>query len=353
MTLIEILVAFMAFVMLVTALVSLARSGLDTWTEGENRKDVYDRAQAVLDLITEDLRNAYAENEWTVVGSERLQPPALLCDADRNGRPHLRFVRTGGDDLSPVLALSGGARTAAVPGNAGAEYGDHREVAYRMDEDPTKFVLYRGTKTYSRKTKGSLFDDKAFPGTRGSAFDRHFTRIDDGVLHVGYQFWTQFTNTWDDSHRIQTSISNRTSQKSGPSLLWDSSRVVEGRFFLHRKRASDEDPDFVYPEIVQVSVTVETTAPDVRGASLAQAADAASMRLYVGTTRGMPDAPSFVKVGSEWIEYQDLTHSEIVVKRRGARGTKPAPHAAGEPIRYGPTFVAEVRLPVHREAATP
>ena len=45
MTLVEILVAFVVLILLVTALVSLATQGLETWSQGEARKDLYDRAE--------------------------------------------------------------------------------------------------------------------------------------------------------------------------------------------------------------------------------------------------------------------------------------------------------------------
>ena len=57
MTLIELLVAFVILLMLVAALVTLTTRGLETWTTGEARKDMYERAQVVLDLISADLRN--------------------------------------------------------------------------------------------------------------------------------------------------------------------------------------------------------------------------------------------------------------------------------------------------------
>ncbi|HLY74300.1 MAG TPA: prepilin-type N-terminal cleavage/methylation domain-containing protein, partial [Planctomycetota bacterium] len=59
MTLIELLVAFVVLLMLIAALVTLTTRSLETWTSGEARKDMYDRAQVAIDLISADLRNLY------------------------------------------------------------------------------------------------------------------------------------------------------------------------------------------------------------------------------------------------------------------------------------------------------
>src|SRR5687767_11631171 len=92
MTLIELLVAFVVLLMLVAALVTLTTRSLETWTAGEARKDMYDRAQVALDLISADLRNMYGENEWFTNGMQALPAPALQADVDKNNRPRIRFV---------------------------------------------------------------------------------------------------------------------------------------------------------------------------------------------------------------------------------------------------------------------
>ena len=54
MTLVELLVAFMVFLMMIGALVTLTTRSLSTWMQGETRKEVYDRAQLVLDVVARD-----------------------------------------------------------------------------------------------------------------------------------------------------------------------------------------------------------------------------------------------------------------------------------------------------------
>jgi hypothetical protein len=56
---------------------------------------MYERAQVVLDLISADLRNMYAENEWYSERDAAAPAPALQCDLDKNNQPRIRFVRDG------------------------------------------------------------------------------------------------------------------------------------------------------------------------------------------------------------------------------------------------------------------
>ncbi|MHC4607613.1 MAG: hypothetical protein ACYTAF_11915, partial [Planctomycetota bacterium] len=301
----------------------------------------------ILDLICDDLRNVYPENDWPAFGRKRKQPPAFLADFDANGRPRLRFVRTG-----RFAEMRAGPEKAVDDRVPAARYTDAWEVAYVMDDDAARSILHRGVRYFDREEKGSFFDKKALRRTSGRTFGRYFVPVDDGVLYVGFKFWTQFTNTWDESKRLQKSL-GRSKRSSGPSLIWDSTRSREKKFFAHRKRIDVRDPDFVYPRVVQVSLTIESTQADVRGVELAKDVDAKGKGIPVNTTRWMPDAPNFVKIEKEWIEYRALGPSQIMVKKRGARGTKAARHAAGMRVHFGQTFTAEVCIPAYREAVNP
>src|ERR1043165_9159748 len=152
MTLIELLVAFVVLLMLVAALVSLTTRSLETWTAGEARKDMYDRAQVALDLLSADLRNLYAENEWFTNGMQALPAPALQCDLDKNGRPRIRFVRDGNPAVmrAPIPSPS-----TILPPNY---YGAMWEIAVVMDPDPERNVLYRGIRGFDRRKNGTLLN---------------------------------------------------------------------------------------------------------------------------------------------------------------------------------------------------
>jgi hypothetical protein len=344
MTLVELLVAFMVFSLLITALVTLTNVSLDGWSRGEQRKDIYDRALILLDTITNDLRNAYSENEVFFDGQQELQPAAFLCDFDANRQQRLRFVRTGTPRMGRVTLGS----DAAVKYPAAA-YGDLWETAYVMDTDPEKkSVLWKAVRPFDRRAGATLL--------RTTGYDRQlpdlFRPLEKGVLHIGFRFWTQYTTTWDDKAQIrQVGPSSRA--VSGPEVRWDSTRMREKAFHFHKKEYDRENPDFVYPEIVQVTVVLESTVSAAEGLRLAEECNAAAASLRLNGTQGLPDAPALVKVGAEWIEYGGKTLTELTNLTRGQRGTPKMSHLSGTPVRFGETFSTEVRIPAFREAQEP
>ncbi len=345
MTLVELLVAFMVLLMLVGALVTLTTSSLETWTAGEARKDVYDRAQIVLDAVASDLRNVYVENElWPEAGTQ-VQAPLLGSDLDKNRNPRIRFVRTGNPAVVRV-APTGQPQRIVPP----MYYGAFWEVAYVLDPDPAGNVLYRGVRAFDRKTGNNLLKPPAHYSPTDSIFTASFREVESGVLYMGYRFWTQYTTTWDESAPVRK-VSPTSREKSGPERIWDSTRV-DRRFYFHRK-LDLTNPDFVYPEIVQVTVTIEAGSPGTHGVRLAQGCDERAPVIQLSHTQGLPDAPGMVKVEGEWIEYGTKGTTEIGNLRRAQRQSAAAGHPAGAPVHFGETFTTDVRLNVYREAQEP
>ena len=344
MTLVEMLVAFMVFVLLITALVSLTNTTLEGWAQGEQRKDVYDRALLLLDSIADDLRNTYSENEVFVSGVRELQVPAFHCDEDRNRQPRLRFVRTG----TPRMGRP--ARVADDLGrpNPAVYYGDLWEVAYVMDPDPEKNILWRAVRPFDRDTGPTLL--------RTTGYERQlpalFRPLEKGVLQVRYRFWTQYTTTWDERQPIrQTGPGSKAG--SGPETRWDSTRHRDKSFHFHRKDFERSNPDFVYPEIVRITAVLESTVSAVEGIRLAEEAGPVATSLRLSGTRGLPDPPARVKIGAEWIEYGGMTLTELTNLKRGLFGTSKMGHGPGAVVHFGEEFSTEVRIAAYREAQEP
>lgn len=347
MTLIELLVAFLILLMLVAALVTLTTRSLETWTAGETRKDMYERAQVALDLVSADLRNLYAENEWYQNGLQALPAPALQCDLDKNSRPRIRFVRDGNP---AVITTPVPAPATILPPNY---YGAMWEVAYVMDPDPEKNVLCRGIRGFDRRRTGTLLNPIEYSSSTDGLWKSAFIPVETGILYIEFKFWTQFTTTWDDRVPITRVTGGRAKQQSGPEKRWDSTRRDDRNFFFYRRTNDIKDPDFVYPEVVQISVTAELSSPDLHGVKVAEMVDEKSTYVHLSHTRGMPDGPSMVKIEGEWIEYRDKTTNDLTGIRRGARNTKAASHQVGVPVHFGETFTTEVKVPVYREAQSP
>ena len=348
MTLVEILVAFVVLILLVTALVSLSTQGLDTWAEGETRKDIYDRAETVLSMIARDLRNVYVENEVYTDGAKELPPPLLQCDVDKNRNPRIRFVRTGRPDVLRPQGGMGKPPTIIPP----MEYGDAFEIAYVMHPDPAKSELCRGARGFDRKTMGTLLRPADYANDTDALFGQCFQAVERGILYVGFDFWTQFTTTWDDSAPLMRARPN-SKQSIGPEKRWDSQRRQDDKFILHRRRPDQTNPDFVYPEIIRVTVTVERGSPEEHGMKVIDEVSPSASALRVTHTRGLADPPALVKIEDEWIEYGRKTSSDLLDLKRGRRGSAPASHAPNKPVRFGETFTTEVRPPAFREAQEP
>jgi len=344
MTLVELLVAFMVFSLLITALVSLTNISLDGWARGEQRKDIYDRALLLLDSITDDLRNAHSENEVFIVGQRELQVPAFACDFDSNKQQRLRFVRTGTSRMGRAARVADDAGLV----NPAVYYADLWEVAYAMDPDPEKNILWRGIRGFDRETGPTLL--------RTTGYDRQipvtFRPVEKGVLYVGFRFWTQYTTTWEERFGIQQ-VGPGSRKGSGPEVRWDSTRQREKAFYFHKKEYDRSNPDFVYPEIVQITIVLESTVSLVEGMRLAEDLNPTAVTARLNGTQGLPDAPNMVKIGAEWIEYGGMTLNELTNLKRGQRGTVKQAHALNASVRFGEAFTTDVRIPAYREAQEP
>jgi len=353
MTLVELLVAFGVFLILVSLLVSLSMTGLETWQEGESRKDAFDRGRLVLDQITDDLRNIFNDTQWYVLDGQRRVHAGVYCDTKGAGQ-RLRFVRVGHEDLmrtDPDKKL-------VRPPNEGV-YTDLWEVAYLLNPEGKPTGLYRGVRYFDRNAiDATLLESKTIEDTKSAAWGRNFNLLDSGVLWVGYRFWTKYTNTWDTQYPVKevTRLIKQVDTKKdnlpvkvGPHLAWDSSRGRIQDFKLFYKQLEDDDPDFAYPEIIQVTAVVESQSADVSGAKLASPVDESGATILLSSSRGVPEAPDFILVGNEWIGYGGKEGQKLTGCRRGMRRTKPAPHELNTTVRFGETFVTDVAIPAYRE----
>jgi type II secretory pathway pseudopilin PulG len=355
MTLIELLVAFGVFLILVGLLVSLSTTGLETWQEGEARKDAFDRARLVLDQVGEDLRNTFADTQWFLTEDRRLLHAGMYCDVDGAGQ-RLRFVRVGHEDAM----WSDPDRRLVRPRNEGL-YTDLWEVAYALNPEGRPSGLYRGVRYFDRNdADATLLEGRTIQNTKSPNWNRAFSLVDSGVLWIGYRFWTKYTNTWDAQFPVKQGprqIKQQDTKKEsvdgkgriGPHQFWDSSRGKITEFRLFYKQLEADDPDFAYPEIVQVTVVVESQSAEVIGAKLAEAIDESATTVLLSSSRGVPEAPDFVLVGKEWISYKGKDGPRLTECVRGVRRSKAAPHALNDTVRFGETFVTDVAIPAYRE----
>jgi hypothetical protein len=339
----------------------ILRTGLFTWRTGEAKRKALETAQLVMSEVAEDLRNIYTheprEGQTTSM--------RLLCDFDANGRQRIRFVRTVAGAISPYARKQAGALVGAKSDlDLVDDYTEARmsalrstsglcEVAYVMDSDPASTKLYRGLRAPVGGA-GTFFVDSNFvPGGSGSAL----IEFTDGVLYLGFHFWTQYTNTWA-VQRIPL-IAPEPGEKSGPALWWDSTRSLQlfkledREFTTFISGSSLGDPrDDIYPLAVQVVLVV---AQGESGAvtKLASNIDDQATRIPLENASAFGRSEyKYAKIDGEWIRYKEVRRGALVLESeygRGARWSTPASHRRGAVVQEGRTFTLTLRLPGGRE----
>ncbi len=350
------------FAFLGTATIGMLRSGLFSWRTGEAKREVLETAQLIMSQVDGDLRNMYTTE--SVEG----QPPyvRLVCDHDANGRQRICFVRTLSGAVSRFTRKEAGALVGAdsdldlVDDYTEARMGSLRstsglcEVAYVMDPDPTSGKLYRGLRAPIGGAGTFFVSSNLVPATSVSPL----IEFADGVLYLGFHFWTQYTNTWDVS--AWPIIAPRQDEKSGPALCWDSTRSlmlvrnpIEGQFTTYLSASSETDTnDDIFPMAVQVVLVL---AEGRSGASsrLTRDVDETSTNLPVENTGIFEElAYQYVWIDGEWIRFNRIDDDTLVLKDeydRGARGTLPAAHRKGASVQAGRTFTVTIMLPGGRE----
>jgi len=350
------------FAFLGTATIGVLRSGLFSWRTGEAKREVLETAQLIMSQVADDLRNMY-----TCESVEGRAPYVrLVADRDANGRQRIRFVRTISGAVSPYARKEAGALVGAdsdldlVDDYVEARMGSLRstsglcEMAYVMDPDPSSARLYRGLRAPIGGTGTFFVNSNLVPSTSNSPL----IEFADGVLYLGFHFWTQYTNTWDVG--AYPVVAPRPDEKSGPALYWDSTRSlifvrnpVERQFTTYLSASSEADTaDDIFPTSIQVVLVL---AERESGASsrLTRDIEENSTKIPVENVAVFEDlAYSYVWIDGGWIRYNSTERQALALRDeydRGARGTIPASHRKGALVQAGRTFVITVGLPGGRE----
>jgi hypothetical protein len=323
-TLIELLVAFIIFVLLIFTLVMLTNITLDAWNYGEERKDGFDRSTALLSILEEDLRNVFTERQLPWIGKEDqkvfLPAAQFVCELDAQGRSVLKFVRVSDRDEMEVKP-DPIARRKYPPDMFANLY----EIVYAMDDDPKKTILYRGIRFFDRDDRKTIF---------GNKLDKTILKpIESGLLHIEYKFWAQDTPSWDKS-----------------TTIWDSSRATNPKFRFYQRKRDSEYPDFVYPEMVQLTIVLKSQAFTEQKMMLTEDLSDSATVARVNTTRDLPEPPGLIRINGEWVEYRAKDFSAILLSKRGQRGTQKSTHSVGSEIMFGELFTRTIYLPIRQEA---
>jgi hypothetical protein len=168
------------------------------------------------------------------------------------------------------------------------------------------------------------------------------------LLHVEFLLWAQQTKSWD-------SRSGTESGGLGPERIWDSARgglLVDaqsgGVFALDRGvRSLPDTTDDIQPHAILVRCIVALPAEQPAEGLLAADLEAneTSLTLLDGKRFPGADDGGFVKIGGEWMIYDERLGDELRGLRRGQRATKAINHEAGVRVHVGHTIEFVVPVP--------
>ena len=350
MTLIELTMAMGMLVTLSMVLFGFLRTGMGLYKQGEGRRDVYERAQILLDLLVRDLDQVAAAPRRPGV-APRI---TLLGDRDDAGRSRLRFVRSlGTETVDPVLRQAGtGPRPEAVVDLVDDVQEAYRgklrapeglmEVAYvaRREEvrasqrkksgsgEAPGVWLYRGVRS-PIGGGGSLFDNQQMPA-RNQEPGAAFRPLTSGVLQLGFRYRgidktgkPEWFDTWDSTRGRLTAFGLFVD----PSSLGDSS-------------------DDVMPSAIEATLVLEE--PGAGRVFLTRAIQATSRSLSVNTTNllKLDGDEGWVRIDDEWIRVSIQGATTLKVEDRGGRGTEATGHDARARVRFGSSFQRVIPVPV-------
>ncbi|MFH1421492.1 MAG: hypothetical protein ABIH42_02080 [Planctomycetota bacterium] len=372
-TLLELLIATSIFLILGVTLMAMLHQGISIWRSGESRKQAHEKMREVLEQISNDFSCAYTLKP----GEDQPLNIMFLCDfikltySEDTGRApfsqRLRFIRTLKGAGSDFAANEAGSLTDAnsdldlVNDNLEAHAGLLRstgglcEVAYIIDSVSEK--VYRGIKAPIGGVNSFLVD----LSTELANIDSRFVEIAEGVMFLGFSFWTPYTNTWDESYL--TFVSKN--KKSGPLLWWDSTRgllppspfgaLERDKYTLYCGSSSYADPnDDVFPRNVRVTLVISEKSTEGASTFLSSKVSSDTLRIPLENASKVPKPGSafpYVKIDNEWIKYSRIEENSLVLDEngRGKRGTFPAQHARGALVRAGLTFIKVISLPCYKE----
>ena len=361
------MITLVIFLIMALFMFAMIQEVVTSWSVGERRRVLYEKAGGVMNVISNDLRLALTHE---APGTTEVKVRFIGDYDPQTGYPRMMFVRAF--EYGPERAIT------LFAGDGAAN--DLMFTAAPDPEDPDKPI--------PKKSKNpGRGDTDAFDGRRigdfkalgGMAAVGYFVEketlyraihspvpqslaamlsparaqaVATDVLYFNIDYWSQETTSWDEPKK---------NQSGGPEKIWDSTRGIDAfplnRFFLHRDSSFTlNDPeDDVFPEKVRFTVTVDSPMPRCTWTRLSDEINESATTIYVEDTRGFPDGgdDAFIKIDDEWMLVKKKTQDTLVIAKRGVRGTKAAGHNANAVARVGRTFQRVVYIPNFRSDDTP
>jgi hypothetical protein len=324
-------------------MLSFMNAAMRGWRVSEAGRQMYTKADAVMDVMDEDIGSAFTIEPS---GTDSIMA-FMVCERLGDNTPMLYFTRT--------IEAGPERRYLANAGEGGPQGGD-----------------FNGSNVGNLRTLGGLMEVVYFWDAKGERLMRAFnappTRrlhvdraalahpVAEGVIFFDLRFWDRWTTSWEGADPYRW---NRSTDMAVALSVWDSTRdspretddplmALRNYYVL----GSFNDPgDDVFPEKIRMTIVVDS---DQRVRPMQLLRDAVSeseglIRLDSGAGIPGPKDPfPFVYADGEWMKVTEKMDRGVIKVKRGARGTAAVPHKSRAEFRIGETFVREFFLPGFR-----
>ena len=367
MTLVELLAAMAIFLGLAGMILQVLGGGLDLWNAGEKSRGENERASALLDRLSAELRHLVATDGGDGAPRVRLLCDGISLDSDGDGTRDFRaqrllFVRHLTEERShPPLQRAGTWGAGEGPFLGAIDSPDARflateglvEEALVPQPDPRaghegRFVLWRALKSPIGGEE-SLFalaskDDGGLQGAALEPLAEHVLWFGIGLIDESVE---EPSGTAGDG--------------KGPLVLWDSTRGVlqdgEGwTGFRHARGPAslhDTDDD-LFPSAIRLSVIMADPPDQGPMAEIASDLPATSGSARVELVNGrylrkLGATARWLKIGHEWVQAAESDGTALTIVARGLWGTTPVVHLAGSKVLVGQRYDRTIPLPCSRQ----
>lgn len=372
LTMVELMVASALASILMIALFRLLDVSLDMWTKGETRRAVVEQATATAELLAQDMRALHGGQQGDLLVEW------VPFDADGDGRtdrlwPRFRLVRQASVVDLLRVARAGrdperrSAAAAAADGDARAQDGEPPAAGIGLEPLPPgagllqvawavvpagsrgegrlEGLLLRGEELLEAGSVGTLFDEGAFtPSGQPRPGTTH--EVTGGVLWIGVQFATQ-TSIVRDGWRIGDLARDTAASWDA----WNRGRPDPEVHIWNEPGAGmpavGERP--LLPRRVRIEIEFEGARERRRRTTLAEPLEKETAAFAVENGRTLPATRGrHLLVGTEWMEVLGVDGDRVRV-RRGARGSAPTLHSAGEMVHHGEPVIVDVPVVLHSD----
>jgi prepilin-type N-terminal cleavage/methylation domain-containing protein len=342
-TLVELLVSMGILALMGVLMLSFMNAAMRGWRVAEAGRQIYTKADAVMDVLDEDIGSAFTIEPS---GTDSVMA-FMVCERLGDNSPMLYFTRT-------------------------IEAGPERRYLANAGEGGDQGREFNGVAVDNLRTLGGLMEVVYFWDSKGERLMRAFnappTRrlqldrdalarpVAEGVIFFDLRFWDRWTASWEGADPYRWDRSN---DQAVALPVWDSTRdspresdnplMVFRNYYVP---GSYNDPgDDVFPEKIRLTIVVDADQHVRPMQLLRDAVSEAEGLLRLDSGAGIPgpkDVYPFVYADGEWMRVTEKMDRGVIKVKRGVRGTIPVPHKSRAEVRVGETFVREFFLPGFR-----